>query len=159
MPREFTFRDYRCALSAGYPVVGSVEQQTPLFVDQLAAAPGFPRRLSRKDLVSWILARLTELTYGGLPLEGNSFSSDGGEFGYRIKIVDSAGILAGYWGIIFWPERIQLCGHSPSNLDGQTLLVEMLTDSPNSLDKCEITVRNPDARTKKTFGWNGHQFV
>jgi hypothetical protein len=157
MPRQFTFRDYQCQLSAGYPVAGSVEH--PLFVDQLAAAPGFPRGLSRKNRISWILGRLTELTYGGLPLEGKSFSSDGGEFGYRIKVSDDTGNLLGNWGIVFWPDRIQLCGFAVNELDGQQLLVEMLTVSPQSLDKCEITIRNPDAGTKTTFGWNGYQFV
>ena len=107
MPQEFAFREYKCHLSAGYPVAGSVENTEPLFVDELAAAPRYPRNLSRKDRVSWILARLTEITYGGLPLEGKTFESDGGEFGYRLKIADSQGNLLGYWGIIFWPDRIQ----------------------------------------------------
>lgn len=159
MPRDFSFRDYHCKLTAGYPVAGSVEQLEPSFIDELVAAPGYPRGLSRRDRVSWILARLTELTYGGLPLEGTSFASDGGEFGYRVKISTAVGILLGYWGIVIWPDRIQLCGHAIGDFNGQKLIIEMLTDSPQSLDKCEITIRNPDARTKTTYGWNGHQYV
>ncbi|WP_425613961.1 hypothetical protein NA78x_003808 [Anatilimnocola sp. NA78] len=131
----------------------------PTFVEQLQAADGFPRGLSSKNHVSWIIARLTELSAGGLMFDNTHFESDGGEFGYRLKIFGADGKLLGYWGIIFWPDRIRLMGHSTSDLDGQTLIVEMLTESPAELGKCEVTIRNPDARTKKTFGWNGYQFV
>jgi hypothetical protein len=159
MAQEFDFRDYKCKLTAGYPVVGSVEQHGSTFVEQLLATRRVPSGLSHKNLVSWILARLTELTYGALPFEGDYFVSDGGEFGYRIKVTDADGKLLGTWGILFWPDRIQLSGFATRDFNGQTLIVEMLTESPKSLGECAVTIHNPDARTKRTFGWDGYQFL
>jgi hypothetical protein len=160
MSQQFTFRDFKCELSAELPVAFSIEQQNPTFLEELAATGKLPRGLNDKDLVSWIIARLTELTYGGLPFEGDSFSSDGGEFSYRIKVSDASGKRIGWWGMIFWPDRIQLCGSAePHAINGQTLIVEMLTESPRELGKCAVTIRNPDARTKKTYGWNGYQYL
>ena len=158
MPQKFQFRDYRCQLSAGYPVVGSVEPASPSFVEALLAAHRDLSKLSQKDLGSWIIARLTDLTYGALPFEGDYFASDGGDFGYRIKVMDAGGKLLGNWGIVFWPQRIQLSGFSPVEFDGQALIVEMLTESPGDLGKCEVTIHNPESRKRRTFGWDGYQY-
>jgi hypothetical protein len=154
MPQSFTFRDYKCELSADYPVAFSKEQESPTFLEELAATGKLPKNLSKKDLVSWIIARFTELTYGGLMFEDNEFANDGGDFAYRLKVCDSSGKRIGWWGIVFWPDRIQLCGSAePHAINGQTLIVEMLTESPRELGKCKVTIRDPDTRTKKTFGW------
>lgn len=160
MAQSFTFRDYTCELRAGHPVACSIEQDKPSFLEELTATGKLPHGLSAKDLRSWILARLTELTYGGLPFEGDLFESDAGEFGYRIKVKDSRGKRLGSWGILFWPDRIQLSGSSETDtFNGQTLIVEMLTQAPRELGKCDVTICNPEARTKMTFGWNGYQFL
>lgn len=110
-------------------------------------------------MVSWILARLAHLTYGGLQFEGNSFISDGGDFSYQIKVSDAAGTLMGRWAVVFWANRIQFSGFGTGNFNGQSLFVKMLVDEPDKFEKCEIEIRNPDAKTKESFGWNGYQFL
>jgi hypothetical protein len=132
----------------------------PTFLEELTATGKFPQALSKRNLISWILARLTELSYGGLTFEDTAFESDGGEFGYRLKISDATSQRIGCWGFLFWDDRIELRGSAePHAINGQTLIVEMLTESPRDLGKCEVTIRNPDARTKKTYGWNGYQYL
>ena len=107
----------------------------------------------------WIIARLTELTYGALPFEGDEFRSDGSDFGYRIKVSKADGELLGHWSIHFWPHRISFYGFSTCNFDGQSLIIEMLTDAPRELGKCEIKVLNQDDQSERRFGWDGYQYL
>jgi hypothetical protein len=159
MAQEFEFREFKCKLTAGYPIAGSIEQCGPSFIEQLLETGQVPGALNHDDLVSWIIARLTEITSGALPFEGNYFASDGSDFGYRIKILDATKKLLGNWGIVFWPKRIQLLGFSTCDFDGQSLLIEMLIKSPKSLGKCEVTIHNPDSGTRQVFGWDGYQYL
>ncbi|EGF24579.1 hypothetical protein RBWH47_01638 [Rhodopirellula baltica WH47] len=39
--------------------------------------------------------------------------------------------------------------------DSQSLLVDLLTEFPDDLDRCEIRVRFPETRRFRSYGWDG----
>lgn len=135
--------------------MGSSERDAPSFVEALKCAYGPLTRLSTHELTSWIVARLSYLTSGGLNLAGEVFSHDTNEFGYKIKIVDGQGHTAAHGAVVFSNSGIHFAAIDIGIADFQSVFVKLLTESPGDFSRCEISVREPETKRSRKYGWDG----
>ncbi|WP_037229825.1 hypothetical protein, partial [Rhodopirellula baltica] len=111
--------------------------------------------LSGHQLASWIVARLSFLTASSLLLEGDTFAHDTNEFGYKIKILTADGSIASMGTLMIHQDRTYYKANNVAIGDSQSLLVDLLTEFPDDLDRCEIRVRFPETRRFRSYGWDG----
>jgi hypothetical protein len=143
--------------------MGSEEQQSPLFIDQLKQTVPWLRNMSVHEIGSWIVARLNYLTFGSLPLLGDSFGHDTNEFGYRVRCMNQQGIRQASGAAVIHAERIYFKYAEPVIADFQSLFAQVLADSPRDLAEIKIRIRIPSedsVRTLyRTYGWDGFSLL
>jgi hypothetical protein len=159
MALKFQCLGYNWSIRAGFPPMGSQERTDPVFVDALKAAHPPLGELTDHELASWIVARLCYLTSGALTVEGDSFAHDTDEFGYKMKITDEAKVSVAHGAVIFHAARTSFASVDMEIDDFQSVVVDLLTDSPGDLAACEIRVREPETRNDRTYGWNGYALL
>jgi hypothetical protein len=89
-------------------------------------------------------------------LEGEEFAHDTNEFGYWIRLSDDSNKPLAHGAVMFRADRTYFASVDVRITDFQSLFVRLLTDSPDDLAKCEIVVREPESKRKRTYGWNGY---
>lgn len=150
---------YLWRLREGFAPVGSTEQQSPLFIDQLRQAVPWIRKQSVHEIGSWVVARLNYLTCGGLPLLGDSFGHDTNEFGYKVRCMNKDKVRQASGAVVIHAKRVYFEHVDPRIEDFQSLFVQLLADNPQDLEPIRIRVRIPSedvGRTRdRTYGWDG----
>jgi hypothetical protein len=159
MALKFEFGGYHWSLREGFPPMGSRERTDPTFVDALKVAHPPLARLTQHELVSWIVARLNYLVSASIYLEGSSFANDTNEFGYKIRLSDDSDTTLAHGAVVFHARRTYFASLDLKISDFQSVFIRLLTDSPTDLSKCEIVVREPESKRKRTYGWNGHSLL
>ncbi len=159
MALSFQELGYAWTTREGSPQVGSVEPSDPTFTEALCKAYPKLSRYTKHELASWIVARLNFLTAGTLSDEGEVFSHDSNEVGYRIKITDQSNEIAAFGAIMIHADRTYFAVLNIHTNDFQSLVVELLTEFPDDVTKCEIRVQEPETRRFRSYGWNGNSFL
>ncbi len=159
MTLKFQFGGFQWALREGYPPMGSRKRSNPPFVDALQLAHPPLSRLNGHELASWIVARLNYITSGSLELEGNGFSHDTNEFGYKLKLTDASCETQAHGAVVFQVDRIYFAALDLKIDDFQSLFIRLLVDCPYDLAKCEIVVYLPESNKKRIYGWNGYSLI
>ncbi|GAB5406803.1 MAG: hypothetical protein Aurels2KO_50340 [Aureliella sp.] len=155
MPLKFHELDYEWRLREGFPPMGSAEADSPNFVDAIRARVPSLTTASLHVLTSWIVSRLSFLTAGSLELEGNDFSHDTNEIGYKLKATHLTSKASAHGAIVLKPERVYFA-HVTTGIDEyQTLVVDLLCRTPEDLAQCEIRVREPVTQRPRVYGWDG----
>jgi hypothetical protein len=152
---DFQYFEYQWGIREGLPPAGSREPTAPTFVEALRAAHPPLSKRTEHELASWIVARLCYLTCDSLLLEGTEFAHDTNEVGYKFRLAGSDGKSAAHGAIMIHAEGVRFAEVNVTIDDFQSLVVKLLTDSPNDLSKCEIRVRNPETRKTRKYGWDG----
>jgi hypothetical protein len=155
MALSFEAGGYQWKLREGLPPIGSREQN-PTVVEALKTAHRPLAKLTLHEIASWIVARLNYLTAGALELEGNSFQNDTNEFGYFISLSDNAGATLANGAIMIHADRVYFAANDIEVPDFQSIFVGLLAEDPRDLAKCEIVVRLPESKKKRTYGWDGY---
>lgn len=112
MTLRFQYFAFDWTIREGGPPMGSHERSSPLFVDALKTAHRPLSKLTDHELASWVVARLSYLTSGALPLEGDEFSHDTNEFGYKLKITDQKKVSVAHGAIVIHscsPDILRIC--------------------------------------------------
>jgi hypothetical protein len=159
MALKFQFGGFQWALRAGGPPMGSSERTGQAFLDALKAAYAPLSKMNQHEIASWIVARLNFITSGSLELEGNLFSGDTNDFGYKIKLSDEGDITLAHGAVVVKADRILFASLDIKIADFQSLFITLLADSPNDLAKCEIIVREPENKKKRAYGWDGYSLL
>jgi hypothetical protein len=158
MALKFSALGYQWTLREGCPPIVSQERTNPTFVEALKAAHRPLSKMSLHEIASWIVARLDYLTAGSLALEGNEFQHDTNEFGYMLKLSDEAATALAHGAVMIHAERVYFQANDVKVPDFQTILVNLLTETPRDLSKCEIIVYLPESKRKRRYGWDGYAF-
>lgn len=137
--------------------MGSIAVPSPLFVDALRAAESMLNGLTVHELSSWVVARLSYLTCGGI--DRQTSSDDTNEFGFKIKITDAAGESVAHGAVVIGNNRLVYSAHNIRVVDSQLLFVTLLSGSPRDLAICEVEVREPESRRRRTYGWDGRMLL
>ena len=159
MALKFQFGGFQWALRAGGPPMGSSERTDQAFLDALKAAYAPLSKMNQHEIASWIVTRLNFITSGSLELEGNLFSGDTNDFGYKIKLSDEGDITLAHGAVVVKADRILFASLDIKIADFQSLFITLLADSPNDLAKCEIIVREPEKKKKRAYGWDGYSLL
>ena len=159
MPIKFQHEGRTWELREGGPPMGCRERDDPPFEVALKSAHGDLAEMTRRQLASWIVARLSAITSGTLELEGNSFSHDTNDFGYKIKLSDPSKTTLAYGAVVFLVDRTYFAWASDREVDLQALFVALLVESPNELGRCEIVVRASETKRKRSYGWDGENLI
>jgi hypothetical protein len=159
MGLKFQFGGNQWSVRAGGPPMGSRERTDSPFLDALKAAHPPLSKMTRHEITSWIVARLNFITSGSLELEGRTFAHDTNEFGYKIKLSDQSDNTLAHGAVVFRADRTYFASLDIKIDDFRSVFVGLLTDSPLDLAKCEITVREPESKKKRTYGWNGYSLA
>jgi hypothetical protein len=159
MPLKFSYSGNNWELREGGPPMGCREQGDVSFEEALRAAHPPLSRMSARELASWIVARLNAITGGDLESEGNVFAHDTDEFGYKLKASSPNRVTLAYGGIVFEAGRTYFAWDGDGLADFQTKVVDLLTESPSDLARCEIKVREPESTRSRNYGWNGYSLI
>ncbi|MEZ5941976.1 MAG: hypothetical protein R3C18_11330 [Planctomycetaceae bacterium] len=156
MPLKFRELDYEWRLREGFPPMGSVKADSPNFVDAIRSTVPSLERASLHELSSWLLSRLSFLTAGSLELEGNDFSHDTNEIGYKLKATHSTSNASAHGAIVLNPQRVYFAYVDAGIGDYQSLVVELLCRYPDDLEQCAIRVFEPESKRLRVYGWDGY---
>lgn len=159
MAIKFQFGDYRWAIQEGGPPAISRENPDAPFLPALKNACEKLQKYTHHEMVSWIVARLNAVTSACLELEGDLFEHDTDEFGYKFKLCNAIDEVIANGAVVFERNRTYFASVSRTDFDFQSLFVSLLVDEPDFLAKCEITVRHPETRKKRKYGWNGYMLL
>lgn len=156
---RFEQADLRWELREGFAPLDSRETIDPSLGTALRAAHPFVARLTEHELASWIVGRLAFCAgsaWGSLRTE---FAHDTNECGYQIRAKNAAGEMVGQGAVVLQAGRtIFFCLNIKTD-DFQAQLVDLLADSPRDLERCEIIVREPETKHRRSYGWNGHALL
>lgn len=139
--------------------MGSEEQDSPIFVDELKRAAPRLAKSGTHELGSWIVARLNYLTCGALPQEGDCFEHDTDEFGYKVRLENSQNERQASGAIVIHRTRIYFAHVDPVVENFQGLFVSLLADSPSDLEQCSIRVKHPESKKSRNYGWDGYSLL
>lgn len=129
------------------------------FIDRLAAGSKYSARLSRRELVAWLVARLNFLTNGQVQREFDRHNSDTGSFLLPLEVAESDGRLIGVLDVNGYPDRVVLRGGRDSTArDPRSLFVAALSAEPDWLEPCEISIVQPETKKRWSCGWDRGQF-
>ena len=156
MPLKFRELDYDWRLREGFPPMGSVEVDSPRFVDAIRTTVPSLATASTQELTSWIIARLSFLTAGALELEGKEFSHDTNEIGYKLKATHSVPRASAHGAIVLNPERVYFAFVDGGIGDYQSLVVDLFCRYPEDLAECAIRVFEPESKRSRVYGWDGY---
>ena len=156
MPLKFRELDYDWRLREGFPPMGSVEGESPDFAAAIRSSVPSLSTASTHELTSWIVSRLSFLTAGALELEGNDFSHDTNEIGYKLKATHSTSNASAHGAIVLNPERVYFAFVDAGIGDYQSLVVDLLCRYPEDLDQCTIRVFEPESKRSRAYGWDGY---
>lgn len=159
MALKFNFAGYRWSLREGFPPRGSRERSDQPFFDALKAAHPLLSKLTQHEIASWIVARLNFITSGSLEVEGKSFGHDTNEFGYKIRLSDAEDTTLAHGAVVIHANRIYFASLDIKIDNFQSVFISLLADSPSDLAKCEIIVRVPESKRKRTYGWDGYSLL
>jgi hypothetical protein len=130
------------------------------FLDRLGAASAFTSKLSRRELVSWFVARLNYLTAGEIDRKYSDAGGDDGGFLLPLVVVESTGRPSGIFWINVFPDRLLLRGGRDTEVrDPRELFLQALVEEPDWFERCRVRVRNAEARTVWYCGWEAGQFI
>lgn len=156
MSLKFTQLGYNWCVREGFPPMGSSEVSQPNFVEAIRAASPSVNRYTDREVASWIVALLNYLTAGALTVEGDSFSHDTNEFGYKIKITDDNKKSIAHGAVVIHEKRTYFASVNAAIEDFQSVFVDLLTEYPGDLAKCEIRVQYPETKRYRSYGWDGY---
>lgn len=155
----FESHGYLWRVREGFAPMGSIEQQSPRFIEQLRLAVPWVRNKSVHEIGSWVVARLSYLTAGSLVLLGDSFGHDTDQFGYKIRCMNKEKIRQASGAVVIGAQHICFEHADPVLPDFQSLFVQLLADNERDLGTIKIRVRVPseDAGPTgyRTYGWDG----
>ena len=158
MALKFEFAQYKWRLRAGFPPMGSIQSSVG-FEDQLRLSAPELANYSTRSLGSWIVGRLNYIVNGNLPLEGEEFSHDTDEFGYKLKMSNSAGDTCGHGAITIGRDRIFFAYLPLKEVDLQDIVIALLTDQTESLKSCTITMTVNEPFQQYHYGWDGYRVI
>ncbi len=156
MPLSFSEMGYEWQLREGFPPMGSTESASKPFEQAVRDAVPFLAKAPTCEISSWVIARLSYLTCGALELEGNDFSHDTNEIGYKLKATRAIDGASAYGAIVITSDRTYFAFVDNGLGDYQVVLVEMLAQSPRDYAKCVIRVREPESKRSRLYGWDGY---
>jgi hypothetical protein len=159
MTLKFEHRDYLWTIRSGFPPMGSTEVQEPTFTEALRTGVPSLQRSSGHELASWVVARLNYITAGALPIEGEVFAHDTNEFGYKIKLVDAQKSTVAHGAVVFHADMTYFASVKLGIGDFQAVFIDLLTESPDAMEACEIRVQVPETRTYRIYGWDGYSLL
>lgn len=163
MSLYFESHGYHWRLREGFAPMGSEEQQSPLFLDQLRQTVHWLRKKPVHEIGSWVVARLNYLTCGSLHLLGDSFGHDTNEFGYKVRCMNQEEIRQASGAVIIHADRVYFKHADPAMDDFQSLFVQVLADNPRDLEKIKIRVRIPSENSVRPryrmYGWDGFSLL
>ena len=137
--------------------MGSTEVAEPSFINAIRSASPNVGQYTDSEIASWIVARLNYLTSGAI--DGDSFAHDTNDFGYKIKITDAAKKNVAHGAVVIHKDRICFASVNVSIDDFQVVFVELLTEYPEDLAKCEIRVQYPESKRYRVYGWDGYSLI
>ncbi|WP_145431680.1 hypothetical protein [Lacipirellula limnantheis] len=163
MSLYFESHGYYWRLREGFAPMGSGEQQSPLFIDQLRQSVPWLRKASVHEMGSWIVARLNYLTCGNLKMLGDSFGHDTNEFGYKVRCMNEQSIRQASGAVVIHADQVHFKYADSIIDDYQSLFARILADNPRDLDKISIRVRIPSEDNiqprYRAYGWDGFSLL
>lgn len=156
MALKFSEMGYEWQLREGFPPMGSSEDPAIPFEVAIRHAVPFLAKSSPHEIASWVVARLAYLTSGALDLEGDDFSHDTNEIGYKTKAKRVADGASASGAIVITSSRTYFAFRHDGLRDFQAIFVAMLSQWPNEYAKCVIRVREPESNRSRLYGWDGY---
>ncbi len=156
MALKFSEMGYEWQIREGFPPMGCSEHPTLPFEDAIRHAVPFLATSPPHEIASWVVARLAYLTSGALDLEGNDFSHDTNEFGYKLKAQRVADGASAHGAIVMTSSRTYFAFRQDGLADFQAIVVEMLAQWPREYAKCVIRVQEPESKRSRLYGWDGY---
>lgn len=136
--------------------MGSVEVDSPKFVDTIRSTVPSLSTASTHKVTSWIVSRLSYLTSGAIELEGSEFSHDTNEIGYKLKATHTTSNASAHGAIVMSPDQICFAFVDAGIGDYQSLVVDLLCRYPEDLGDCAIRVFEPESKRSRIYGWDGY---
>jgi hypothetical protein len=130
------------------------------FLDRLAVASAYTSKLSRRELVSWFVARLNYLTAGEIQRKHSDAGGDNGGFLLPLVVVESTRRPSGIFWMEVFPDRVLIRGGRDTEArDPRELFLQALVTDPDWIEPCRVRVENADARTVWYCGWESGQLI
>lgn len=130
------------------------------FLDRLAAASAYTSRLSPRERVSWLIARLNYLTAGEIQRTHGDAGGDDGGFLLPLVVVEETRHPSGIFWIEVFSDRVLLRGGRDAEArDPRELFLQALVSEPDWIEPCRVRVENADAGTVWYCGWEAGRLI